>query len=98
MARDISKAERYVHMRRDDRERGICTEKTHSSMGEKRRDEWLAVLRVMWRGQKSNYGTTKDRYRTGRGSEEERETEKMKKRNRVGGCGDLLESLSRHDS
>lgn len=66
-------------------------------MGGKQRDEWLAVLRVMRRGQQSNYGTTKDRYRTGRGSEEERETEEGGEE-RGGGCSNLLESPSRHDS
>lgn len=55
-------------------------EKSRSSMGSKWRDEWLAVLRVLWRGQQSNYGTTKDRHRTGRGSEKEREMEEKKKK------------------
>ena len=39
----------------------------------------------MRRGQQSNYGTTKDRYRSGRGSEEEREAEKEEEKNGVGG-------------
>lgn len=85
-------------MRRDDREWSICTEKTHSSMGGKRRDEWLAVLRVMWRGQQSNYGTTMDGYRTGRGREEERQTEKKKKKKKKGVGGVVTCSPSRHDS
>lgn len=55
-------------------------EHLHSGMGGRRTDERLAALRVMWRGQQSNYGMTKDRYRAvGRGSGEEGETEKKKR-------------------
>ena len=44
-------------------EPSICTGTMHSTMGGTWMTGWLAVLRVKWRGQQSNYGTTKDRHR-----------------------------------